>query len=116
MAREAGANKVFFASAAPPVRSPNMYGIDMPTQSELIATGRSTEQVAREIGADGLVYQQLEDLEQSIRDLNPAMACFESSCFNGEYVTGDIDADYLARLSQTRGAQTVATAGADDEA
>jgi len=116
MAREAGANKVFFASAAPPVRFPNVYGIDMPTQSELIATGRSTEQVAREIGADGLVYQQLEDLEQSIRDLNPAMACFESSCFNGEYVTGDIDADYLARLSQTRGAQTVATAGADDEA
>ena len=103
MAREAGANKVYFASAAPPVRFPNVYGIDMPTQAELIATGRSTEQIAQEIGADGLVYQRLEDLEQSIRDLNPAMAQFESSCFNGCYITGDIDADYLLRLSQSRG-------------
>jgi len=114
MAREAGANKVYFASAAPPVRFPNVYGIDMPTQSELIATGRSTEQVAQEIGADGLVYQRLEDLEQSIRDLNPAMTRFESSCFNGEYVTGDIDAEYLARLSQTRGAAAAVAAASED--
>src|SRR5690606_28441162 len=85
------------------VRYPNVYGIDMPTQSELIATGRDTEQVAREIGADGLVYQALGDLEQALRDLNPAMQRFESSCFNGEYVTGDIDAAYLQRLSLTRG-------------
>ncbi|HEY9278616.1 MAG TPA: amidophosphoribosyltransferase [Eoetvoesiella sp.] len=104
MARAAGANKVFFASAAPPVRFPNVYGIDMPTQTELIANGRNTDQVAREIGADGLVYQELADLEQSIRDLNPALRQFESSCFNGNYVTGDIDAAYLTRLSQTRGA------------
>src|SRR5690606_21986408 len=109
MARAAGANKVYFASAAPAVRFPNVYGIDMPTQTELIATGRDTEQVAREIGADGLVYQELADLEQSIRDLNPtAMKNFESSCFNGRYVTGDIDAAYLERLSQTRGVRPAA--------
>jgi len=103
MVRAAGANKVFFASAAPPVRFPNVYGIDMPTQAELIATGRDTDEVAREIGADGLVYQNLEDLEQSIRDLNPDIQRFESSCFNGCYITGDIDAAYLERLSRTRG-------------
>lgn len=108
MARAAGANKVFFASAAPAVRFPNVYGIDMPTQTELIATGRDTEQVAREIGADGLIYQELADLERSIRDLNPAMRDFESSCFNGRYVTGDIDAAYLERLSQTRGLRPAA--------
>jgi amidophosphoribosyltransferase len=102
MARAAGANKVFFASAAPAVRYPNVYGIDMPTQTELIATGRDTEQIAREIGADGLVYQDLDDLEQSLRDLNPALQAFESSCFNGRYVTGDIDAAYLDRLSRSR--------------
>ncbi|MGE4370624.1 MAG: amidophosphoribosyltransferase [Burkholderiaceae bacterium] len=103
MARAAGANKVFFASAAPAVRYPNVYGIDMPTQTELIATGRDTTEIAREIGANGLVYQEIADLEQSIRDLNPAMRRFESSCFTGSYVTGDIDAAYLERLSQTRG-------------
>ncbi|MGB6102582.1 MAG: amidophosphoribosyltransferase [Pusillimonas sp.] len=119
MARAAGANKVYFASAAPAVRFPNVYGIDMPTQSELIATGRDTREVAREIGADGLVYQELNDLEQSIRDLNPAMAQFESSCFNGRYITGDIDAAYLERLSATRGvkppAGEMASSGNDDE-
>lgn len=108
MARAAGANKVYFASAAPPVRFPNVYGIDMPTQTELIATGRDTAQIAQEIGADGLVYQELNDLEQSIRDLNPAMQNFESSCFNGQYVTGDIDMAYLERLSLTRGARPAA--------
>jgi amidophosphoribosyltransferase len=108
MARAAGANKVYFASAAPAVRFPNVYGIDMPTQAELIATGRDTDQIAREIGADGLVYQELADLEQSIRDLNPAMKNFESSCFNGRYVTGDIDGAYLERLSQTRGMRPAA--------
>ena len=103
MARAAGANKVFFASAAPPVRFPNVYGIDMPTPVELIATGRDTDEIAREITADGLVYQRLDDLEQSVRNLNPAIQNFESSCFNGHYVTGDIDAAYLERLSLTRG-------------
>ncbi|HUH59717.1 MAG TPA: amidophosphoribosyltransferase [Candidimonas sp.] len=118
MARAAGANKVYFASAAPAVRFPNVYGIDMPTQTELIATGRDTEQIAREIGADGLVYQELHDLEDSIRDLNPAITQFESSCFNGRYVTGDIDAAYLERLSLTRGvrptAGEMATSNSDD--
>lgn len=114
MARAAGAHKVFFASAAPPVRFPNVYGIDMPTQSELIATGRDTEQVAREIGSDALVYQDLHDLEQSIRDLNPKLTQFESSCFNGRYITGDIDAAYLDRLSQTRGAANAAVNNDDD--
>ncbi len=110
MARAAGANKVFFASAAPAVRYPNVYGIDMPTQSDLIAHGRDTDQVAREIGADGLVYQNLEDLEQSIRDLNPTISQFESSCFSGEYVTGDIDAAYLELLERTRGRRAPAGA------
>ncbi|MBB5214119.1 amidophosphoribosyltransferase [Parapusillimonas granuli] len=108
MARAAGANKVYFASAAPAVRFPNVYGIDMPTQAELIAYGRDTAQVSREIGADGLVYQELADLEQSIRDRNAAMAQFESSCFNGHYVTGDIDAAYLEQLSLTRGVRAAA--------
>jgi amidophosphoribosyltransferase len=108
MARAAGANKVYFASAAPAVRYPNVYGIDMPTQTELIAHGRDTDQVSREIGADALVYQELADLEQSIRDRNPAMKQFESSCFNGSYITGDIDAEYLERLSATRGARPAA--------
>jgi amidophosphoribosyltransferase len=103
MARAAGANKVFFASAAPPVRYPNVYGIDMPTRAELIAAERDVGQVAQEIGADGLVYQNLQDLEQSIRDLNPDITQFESSCFDGDYVTGDIDAAYLERLGRTRG-------------
>ncbi|KAA0910982.1 amidophosphoribosyltransferase [Pusillimonas sp. ANT_WB101] len=118
MARAAGANKVFFASAAPPVRFPNVYGIDMPTQAELIAVGRDTGEIAQEIGADGLVYQELGDLEQAIRDLNPHMQAFESSCFNGQYVTGDIDDAYLERLSRTRGerpaAGEMATSGKQD--
>ena len=118
MARAAGAHKVFFASAAPAVRFPNVYGIDMPTQAELIATGRDTGDIAREIGADGLVYQELGDLEQAIRDLNPSMREFESSCFSGSYVTGDIDQAYLERLSQTRGQKAPSGAmggnGSDD--
>lgn len=102
MARAAGANKVYFASAAPPVRFPNVYGIDMPTQSELIATGRSDEEIARAIGADSLVYQDLHDMQQAVRDLNPKLSHFEASCFDGEYITGDITAEYLARLGQSR--------------
>ncbi|MCX5591689.1 amidophosphoribosyltransferase [Alcaligenes endophyticus] len=102
MARAAGANKVFFASAAPPVRFPNVYGIDMPTQSELIATGRDVDQIAHEIGADGLVFQSLEDMERSLLDLNPAINGFEASCFNGQYVTGDVDQAYLAKLAASR--------------
>lgn len=102
MARAAGANKVFFASAAPPVRFPNVYGIDMPTQSELIATGRDVDQIAHEIGADGLVFQSLADMERSLLDLNPTINGFESSCFNGQYVTGDVDQAYLEKLAASR--------------
>ncbi len=102
MARAAGANKVYFASAAPPVRFPNVYGIDMPTQKELIATGRSDEEIARAIGADALIYQDLHDMQQAVRDINPALKRFEASCFDGEYITGDITAEYLARLGQSR--------------
>ena len=102
MARAAGANKVFLASAAPPVRFPNVYGIDMPTQSELIATGRTDQQIAETIGADALVYQDLADMQQAVRDLNPSIKRFEASCFDGDYVTGDITPEYLARLGQSR--------------
>lgn len=102
MARLAGANKVYFASAAPAVRYPNVYGIDMPTQAELIATGKDTDQISKEIGANGLVYQDLNDLEQSLKDINPNIEQFESSCFNGDYITGDIDENYLANLSLAR--------------
>jgi len=115
MAHVAGANKVFFASAAPPVRFPNVYGIDMPTRKELIASDRDVEQIAREIGADGLVYQNIDDLENSVRDLNPEITQFESSCFNGHYVTGDIDAAYLERLGLSRGASSEAPAGSLDD-
>ena len=80
-----------------------MCGIDMPTQQELIATGRSDEEIARTIGADALVYQDLRDMQQAVRDVNPALSRFEASCFDGEYVTGDITAEYLARLGQSRG-------------
>lgn len=102
MARAAGALKVYFASAAPPVRFPNVYGIDMPTRAELIATGRSDEAIAREIGADALVYQDLETLKASVRDLKPSLSCFESSCFDGNYVTGDITPDYLDAIEKSR--------------
>ncbi len=102
MARAAGAKKVFFASAAPAVRYPNVYGIDMPTQTELIAHNRSTEDVCKEIGADGLVYQGLEDMKQAVSDLNSAIQHFDTSCFDGIYVTGDIDQAYLDRLSANR--------------
>ncbi|MDO4693127.1 MAG: amidophosphoribosyltransferase [Eikenella sp.] len=99
MVRAAGAKKVYFASAAPEVRYPNVYGIDMPTRAELIANGRSAEQIAAEIEADGVVFQDLADLENVIRELNPAIEGFDSSCFNGCYATGDIDEAYLQRLS-----------------
>ncbi len=102
MARAAGALKVYFASAAPPVRFPNVYGIDMPTRSELIATGRSDEEIAREIGADALVYQDLDALKASIRDLKPTLSCFDTSCFDGTYVTGDVTPEYLDAIEQAR--------------
>lgn len=102
MARLAGAKKVFFASAAPAVRYPNVYGIDMPTQQELIAHNRSEAQICQAIGADGLVYQDLEDMKQAVRDINPQLSQFDTSCFDGVYVTGDIDQAYLERLRVRR--------------
>ena len=102
MAREAGAKRVLFASAAPPVRYPNVYGIDMPTRNELIAYGRSDEEVCREMTADALVYQDLDALKKSISDVNPMLKNFEASCFDGKYVTGDVSLDYLERIEFAR--------------
>ena len=104
MAREAGASKVFFASAAPPVRYPNVYGIDMPTRAELIATGRDDEQVAREIGADAVIYQDLDALKAAVRAVNPKLTQFETSCFDGVYITGDVTSEYLASVERQRDA------------
>jgi amidophosphoribosyltransferase len=103
MAREAGAKKVYFAAASPPVRFPNVYGIDMPTRSELIAAFRTDEEICREIGADALVYQDLEALKASVRAVNPAITHFDTSCFDGKYITGDVSAAYLASVEAARG-------------
>jgi amidophosphoribosyltransferase len=102
MAREAGANKVYMASAAPPVRYQNVYGIDMSTPREFIATGRDEQEIAKIIGADALVYQDIDSMQKSVSDLNPALTHFDASCFTGEYVTGDITPEYLERLGLTR--------------
>ncbi len=102
MAREAGARKVFFASAAPPVLYPNVYGIDMPTRDELIAHGRTTEEVCREITADRVVYQDVDALKRAISDVNPELTNFEASCFDGVYVTGDVTPEYLDRQESAR--------------
>ncbi|MDD5298504.1 MAG: amidophosphoribosyltransferase [Rhodocyclaceae bacterium] len=103
MAREAGARKVYFASAAPPVRFPNVYGIDMPSRDELIAFGRTDEEICAEIGADALVYQDLEALKAAVRACNPAITCFEASCFDGVYITGDVTVEYLSSVENARG-------------
>ncbi len=102
MAREAGANKVFFASAAPPVRFPNVYGIDMPSRDELLATGRSDEEICQAIGADALIYQDLDALVRDVRLGNPSITRFDNSCFDGQYVTGDIDEAYLDAIEAAR--------------
>lgn len=102
MAREAGANKVYFASAAPPVRYPNVYGIDMPSAAELIAHGRDVEEVAKLIGADKLIYQDLEDLVAAVKAGNPSMESFDCSVFTGEYITHDVDEAYLQQLELFR--------------
>ncbi|MEE4163963.1 MAG: amidophosphoribosyltransferase [Woeseiaceae bacterium] len=102
LAREAGARKVYFASAAPPVRYPNVYGIDMPAASELIANGRSVEEIQAAIGADRLIYQDLDGLIRSVRHDNSAIREFDTSCFSGEYVTGDVSKEYLGKLARRR--------------
>jgi amidophosphoribosyltransferase len=102
LAREAGARKVYFASAAPPVRYPNVYGIDMPAARELIANGRTVEEIEKIIGADRLIYQDLHGLIRSVRHGNSSITEFDTSCFSGEYVTGDVTADYLHELEERR--------------
>jgi len=102
MARDAGANKVYFASAAPPVRFPNVYGIDMPSRDELLATGRSDEEICKEIGADALIYQDLDALIADVKFRNPKIKNFDCSCFDGKYVTGDITETYLAKIESAR--------------
>lgn len=103
MARDAGANKVYFASAAPPVRFPNVYGIDMPSRDELLATGRTDDEICKEIGADALIYQDLDELVRDVKLSNPKIIDFDCSCFDGKYVTGDIDDAYLSRIESARG-------------
>lgn len=102
MAREAGAKKVYFASASPPVRYPYVYGIDMPAAHELIAHDRTEEEVQSLLGADWLIYQDLDDLIAAVKQGNPAIQHFETSCFSGQYITGDISPQYLQHLSRCR--------------
>ena len=116
MAREAGARAVYFASAAPPVRYPNVYGIDMPSRTELVAHGRTVEEVAAEIGADRLIFQDLEDLIEAVQKGNPRLTRFDTSVFSGEYVTGDVDEAYLEHLQSLRNdAAKQARRSADEE-
>ncbi len=116
MAREAGARKVYFASAAPPIRFPNVYGIDMPSAHELVANRRELDEIAVEIGADRLIYQDLTDLVEAAREGNPKITRFETSIFDGVYVTGDVHEDYLQRIERMRsdGAKQQRK-GADDD-
>jgi len=104
MARDAGARKVYFASASPPVRYPNVYGIDMPAPSELIASGRDEKEIEKELGADRLIYQGLDDLIKACREGNAGITRFDTSCFSGEYVTG-VDDGYLDELQIRRSDQ-----------
>lgn len=99
MTKQAGAKKVFVASAAPRVCFPNVYGIDMPTRAELICgDGKTDDEVAKLLEADAVIYQRLEDLKAALHDMNPSIEAFECSCFDGEYVTGDVTEEYLAKL------------------
>ncbi len=102
MARDAGARKVYLASAAPPVRYPNVYGIDMPTSNELVAHNRSVEEIRQIIGCDALIYQDVEAMKKAIGSLNSKISGFDASCFDGVYVTGDITSDDIARLNENR--------------
>ncbi len=115
MARDAGAKKVFMASAAPPVRFPNVYGIDMPASEELIAHGRTVEDIQTVIGADWLVYQDLEDLIEAVRYDKHPIDTFESCCFNGEYITGDVDQHYLDSLQANRADSAKKTQTGNDD-
>jgi amidophosphoribosyltransferase len=102
MARDAGAKKVYFASAAPAVRYPNVYGIDMPAVNELIAHGRTEKEVGTAIGADRIIYQDLKDLIKAVQKGNTKIAHFDTSCFDHQYITGDIDDAYLENIEALR--------------
>ncbi|MEM7295171.1 MAG: phosphoribosyltransferase family protein, partial [Pseudomonadota bacterium] len=111
MCREAGARQVFVASASPPVKFPNVYGIDMPTKAELIANGKSVDEIQAEIGCDALIYQRLEDMIWAAQQGNPKIERFDCSCFDGDYITGSVGSDYLETLES---AGSVRPAEADD--
>ena len=105
MARDAGARKVYMASAAPPVRFPNVYGIDMPTKAELIAHERSIEEIRQYIGADALIYQDVDAMKRAVGSLNPRLNGFEASCFDGHYVTGDVSQEDFNAMQAQRSLQ-----------
>jgi amidophosphoribosyltransferase len=105
MARDAGARKVYMASAAPPVRFPNVYGIDMPTNAELIAHDRSIEEIRQYIGADALIYQDVDAMKRAVGSLNPRLNGFEASCFDGHYVTGDVSQEDFNAMQVQRSLQ-----------
>jgi amidophosphoribosyltransferase len=105
MARDAGARKVYMASAAPPVRFPNVYGIDMPTKAELIAHDRSMEEIRQYIGADALIYQDVDAMKRAVGSLNPRLNGFEASCFDGNYVTGDVSQEDFDAMQVQRSLQ-----------
>ena len=115
MAREAGARRVYFASAAPPVRYPNVYGIDMPTSAELIGHDRNEQEICRLIGADRLIFQDLDALVDAARRGNPDITEFEQSCFSGHYVTGDVSAKYLDHVSRVRSDEAKERRGRDED-
>jgi len=106
MARDAGAAQVYLAPASPPVRFSNVYGIDMPTRNELIANGRSDDEIAREIGCDALIYQDIDAMIAAVRAGNPAIPDFDTSCFDGRYITGDVTPEYLNYVEAIRNGET----------
>lgn len=114
MAREVGANKVYLASAAPPVRYPNVYGIDMPTKEELVAHDRSLEEIRQLIGCDALIYQDVEAMKKAVGSLNPTLNGFDASCFDGVYVTGDVTAESISELNADRNPVVQDDADADN--
>lgn len=113
MARDVGAKKIILASCAPPIRYSNVYGIDMPSRRELVAYKRSIPDIAKEIGADLVIYQSLPDLIAAVQQLNPAIKKFECSVFTGEYITGGVDEEYLGGLEEKR-ADSVKTSNSSD--
>ena len=102
MARDAGARKVYLASAAPPVRYPNVYGIDMPTSAELVAHDRTVEEIRLSIGCDALIYQDVDGMKRAVGSLNGKLNGFDASCFDGVYITGDITPESIAKMNEQR--------------